>query len=74
MTFEKVAQALAEYKGIDVSSVKPESTFLDLQLDSLDVADLVMTLEDSFGVTIELDEAVKTVGELAARIEGAQNA
>ncbi|NLG24982.1 MAG: acyl carrier protein [Clostridiales bacterium] len=74
MTFEKVARALAEYKGLDAAAVTPESTFADLKLDSLDVADLVMSLEDAFGVTIELDGDVKTVGDLAARIEGAQNA
>jgi acyl carrier protein len=74
MVFEKVAKTLADYKGIDVSVVKPESSFLDLQLDSLDVAELVMSLEDSFGVAIELDEHVKTVGDLVSRIEGAQKA
>ena len=74
MTFEKVAEIMAEYKGIDVSEVKPESTFADLKLDSLDVADLAMKLEDDFDVTIELDQGVKTVEDLVKVIEEAQNA
>lgn len=72
MTFEKTAGILAEYKGIEVSDVKGESTFADLELDSLDVAELVMSLEDEFGVSIELDENVKTVNDLVRVIDGAK--
>ena len=72
MTFEKVASMLAEYKGIDVSEIKEESTFADLKLDSLDVAELVMNMEDEFGVTLELDEGVKTVADLVRLIDEAK--
>jgi len=70
MTFEKVARALAEYKGIDVSSIKPESTFAELDFDSLDVAEMAMKLEDEFSMTIELDASDKTIQDLVNRIEG----
>ncbi len=72
MTFEKVAKILAEYKGIDEDKVKQDSSFQDLELDSLDVAELVMSLEDEFGITIELDETVKTVAELVGKIDEAK--
>lgn len=72
MTFEKVAQILAEYKGIGVDSVKLDSTFQELNLDSLDVAELVMNLEDEFGITIELDETVKTVADMVRKIDEAK--
>lgn len=72
MTFEKVAKILAEYKGIEVEDVKESSTFQELQLDSLDVAELVMSMEDEFGVTIELDAEVKTVAELVKKIDEAK--
>ncbi len=72
MTFEKVAAILADYKGIDVSEIKMESTFQELSLDSLDVAELVMNLEDEFGVTLELDEAVKTVADMVKLIDEAK--
>ncbi len=71
--FDKVAQILADYKSIDVSEVKPESTFADLKLDSLDVADLAMNLEDEFDVTIDLSPEVKTVGDLVKCIEEAKS-
>jgi acyl carrier protein len=70
MTFEKVAGVLAEYKGIEVSTIKPESTFAELDFDSLDVAEIAMKLEDEFSMTIELDASDKTVGDLVSRIEG----
>ena len=72
MTFDKVAGILAEYKGIDVSEIKGESTFADLKLDSLDVADLAMNLEDEFNVTIDLNPEVKTVGDLIKIIDEAK--
>ena len=71
MILETVVQMLAEYKNLELDAVKAESTFEELKLDSLDVADLVMNMEDKFGVSIDLDESVKTVAELVARIESA---
>ena len=44
MTFEKVAKIIAEYKDIDVSTIKPESTFQELGIDSLDTVELIMSL------------------------------
>ena len=71
MNFEKVATILADYKGIDVAEVSETATFADLKLDSLDVADLVMNLEDEFGVSIDLSADVKTVGDLVKIIDEA---
>ena len=67
--FEKVAQILAEYKDIDVAEITMESTFADLNVDSLDTAELVMNLEDELGITIEMNEKLTTVGELVKLIE-----
>lgn len=71
-TLEKTISILAEYKGIDASSIKPESTFQDIELDSLDIAELVMNLEDEFGVTIELNDDVKYVQDLVKSIDEAK--
>ena len=73
-TFNKVAQMLADHKGIDVNTLTMDSTFAELQVDSLDVAELVMNFEDEFGISIELDEAVKTVADMVKRIEEAKAA
>ena len=72
MTFEKVASMLADYKGIDVSEITAETTFAELKLDSLDVAELVMNMEDEFGVTLELNEGVKAVGDMVKLIDEAK--
>ena len=70
MTFEKTAKILAEYKDIDVSEISLDSTFEDLGLDSLDTVEIVMSLEDEFGISIELDSSLKPVRELVELIDG----
>ena len=62
--FQKTVDTIADAKGIDASEVKPESSFKDLNVDSLDIAEMVMTLEDEFGITIELEEGIATVQDL----------
>ena len=56
----------------DVNTITIDSTFEDLALDSLDVADLVMQIEDEAGITIELDPEVKDMRALVAKIAEAQ--
>lgn len=58
MTFEKVQKLIAQQFSIDASKVTLESDLVkDLGADSLDIADLIMTLEDEFGITVP-DETV----------------
>ena len=70
-TFEKVAQMLAQRKGISADEITMDSRFQDLNLDSLDVAELVMDLEDVFQVTIEITKDMSSVAELIKAIDGA---
>ena len=70
--FEKVAQMLAEQLGIPTSKITPESRIIDdLGADSLDVVELLMTLEDETGKTIPDEEVakIKTVGEIVEVLE-----
>ena len=54
-------------------SIKTEDTsFEELNFDSLDVVDLIMACEDEFGVTIGEDQELKTVGDLLKIIEEAE--
>ena len=64
MYFEAIAKIIAERTGCDISAVKPESTFTELGIDSLDTVELLMNLEDELGIEIELEQPVATVGEL----------
>ena len=51
--FEKVRELVAAQLGIDEAVIKPESNFKeDLKADSLDLFELVMSLEDECSVTI----------------------
>lgn len=68
MNFETLAAKLADYKGIDVNTITLDSTFEELALDSLDIADLVMQIEDEVGIEIELDPEVKDMRALVAKI------
>ena len=72
MTFETVAKVIAESKDMDIAEIKPETTFLELGLDSLDVAEMVMNLEDELGVTIELNPDLKTVQDIVALVDTLQ--
>ncbi len=71
MILEKVAAALAEKTGTDAAAIGPETTFEALKLDSLDIVDALMTLEDVFGVSLEASAGMKTVGDLVSYIEQA---
>ena len=71
--FDKIVETIVDSKGIDASSVTPESTFKDLNVDSLDIAEMVMTLEDEFGITIELEEGISTVQDLVNLISERTN-
>ena len=67
--FDKIVETIVDAKGIDAAQITPESSFKDLNVDSLDIAEMVMTLEDEFGITIELEEGVATVQDLVNLIE-----
>lgn len=69
MVLEKVINILAEYKECDPSEINEDSTFEELELDSLDTVDLMMSFEDEFGIQMEMSEDMKTVGDVVKAIE-----
>lgn len=71
-TFEKVAQLLAEYKDLDINTITMDTTFNSLNLDSLDIAEMVMNIEDDMDITLELDENMKTISDIVAAIDAAK--
>ena len=68
---EKVKHIIVEQLGVDEDEVKPEASFVDdLGADSLDVVELVMALEEEFGLEISDEDAEKltTVGKATGYI------
>lgn len=65
--FEKVAKIISEQFDVDESEITPETNlFKDLDADSLDLADLLASVEDEFGIeaTDDAIETIKTVGDV----------
>ena len=72
MYFDSIARIISERTGCDISAIKPESTFSELGIDSLDTVELLMNLEDEIGIEIELDQKVETVDDLDRFIQSKQ--
>lgn len=72
MVFEKVKAILSEQFDVEEDSITLDSTIAeDLGADSLDIVDLLMSIEDEFEIEVPDDEVenIKTVGELVKYIE-----
>jgi len=75
MNFEKLQAIIVEELGVEASEVTIEASFSDdLGADSLDLFELVMSIEDTFGVTIPNEELanIKTVKDALDYIEANQ--
>ena len=71
-TFDKVAGLIAEQLGKDKSEIRLDSDIVkDLGADSLDVVQMLMALEDEYGITVSEDDAagLKTVGDIVNIID-----
>lgn len=74
MEFERLVNAIAEVLEIDAATITAESKFVDdLGADSLDLLEVVMTVESEFGIEIPTNatENIKTVGDAFEAIKKA---
>ena len=64
--YERVKEVLSEQLGVDENEINEEASFQeDLEADSLDLVELIMELEDQFGIKISNEDAqkIQTVGQ-----------
>ncbi|HHY92407.1 MAG TPA: acyl carrier protein [Firmicutes bacterium] len=70
--FDRVKEIIVDQLGVDEEAVTPEASFVeDLGADSLDIVELVMALEEEFGIEIPDEDAEKiaTVGDAVEYIK-----
>lgn len=70
--FEKVCGVLAEQLSLDAKAIKPtDDVVKDLNADSIDVVEMLMNLEDEYGVKIPEEdfEHIKTVQDIVDELE-----
>jgi acyl carrier protein len=61
MIFEKIKSVIASQLGIEEDEIKLETSFEDLGVDSLDLFQIIIELEEKFEIQIEDAESIKTV-------------
>lgn len=68
---ERVIKVFAEFKKISPDEIKPDSTFEELGLDSLDGLNLIFELEEEFDITVP-DDKVQEMKSIKEVVEGVQ--
>lgn len=70
--YEKIVSLLSEQLGIDKEKITPDSDVVkDLGADSLDVVQMLMAMEEEYGITVSEDDAanLRTVSDIVAILE-----
>ena len=73
MIFEKIKSVIVDQLGVEEEEVNLETSFQDLGVDSLDLFQIIIELEEEFGVQIEEAEKIKTVKDAVEYIEAKKN-
>lgn len=74
--YDRLKGIVTEQLGVDEEEITPEASFVDdLNADSLDLVELIMSLEEEFGLEISDEDAekIQTVGDAASYIEEHQS-
>ena len=70
---DKIAEIAADVLGVDVADISDETTFDDLDADSLERLQLVTAIEDEFDLEID-DETLLSLNSVADAVDAIENA
>lgn len=74
MVFDEIVSILSSQYGFDKSEITMDTNILDdLHIDSIDMVDLIMTIEDEYGIAVEDEdmENIATIRDIVSYIENA---
>jgi acyl carrier protein len=69
MVFEKIKDIIVEQLGVEESDITMDTSFEDLGVDSLDLFQIIIEIEEAFDIQIEDAESIKTVEEAVKYVE-----
>ena len=69
MVYEKIVEMLSEQIDCVASEITMDTKFADLGIDSLDITELMMNIEDEFHIELQMDTSLEKVSDLVAKIE-----
>ena len=72
-TLDTIKKILSDCAGIDESKIVENATLKDLDLDSIDLAELICNLEDELEIDFGNPTDLNTIGDVIAHIEKVQN-
>ena len=71
MIFEEIREVICEQLEVEPEKITLETTFEDLGADSLDLFQIIVELEDKYGIQLEDAESIKTVEEAVSYVKNA---
>ena len=72
MTLEKVQGIISEQVNVPADEIKADSSIEQLKIDSLDMVEIIMRIEEEFDITVDENIKVQTVSDLISYIDGAK--
>lgn len=69
MVFEKIREIIVEQLGVEESEITMETSFEELGVDSLDLFQIIIEIEEAFDIQVEEAENIKTVEDAVKYVE-----
>ena len=69
MIYDRIVEIICDKIDYEPDQIDMDSTFESLKIDSLDLVEIVLDIEDEFGVELDETDDLKSVGDLVSYIE-----